>query len=244
MQRHLNYLLNDYSENNRVTFGSSFRTTAQLFVHAKTEDKPTYDMTEIEKKASKNGRNPAAVNNRRTPSGQFFQSINPTIYEKEKPPSHFRGQSITGQAMNVLYNSSSSIDLSKPPRRNLNSPSPSNVTVKFSDSMSSAGGLVIVPPASAIMDSSLRSPNPDPYTTETYGSLPHQYKPTDMRLSAPVTGISSSSYDDIPELKRNEANWLLPWQTGDRKMGKAMATAIRNRRTPTGAFADLDLAKK
>lgn len=37
--------------------------------------------------------------------------------------------------------------------------------------------------------------------------------------------------------------WTMPWQTGDRVTGGKMARAIHKGRTPTGAFANLDLAK-
>lgn len=38
-------------------------------------------------------------------------------------------------------------------------------------------------------------------------------------------------------------SWLMPWQTGDRDMGRRMADAINSKRTPIGAFANFDLAK-
>ncbi|KAI8473289.1 MAG: hypothetical protein J3K34DRAFT_188165 [Monoraphidium minutum] len=37
--------------------------------------------------------------------------------------------------------------------------------------------------------------------------------------------------------------WLMPWQTGDRAAGAAMARAIGSKRTPLGAFANFDLPK-
>ena len=39
------------------------------------------------------------------------------------------------------------------------------------------------------------------------------------------------------------ASWTLPWQTGDRTLGRQMADQVRYGRTPTGAFANRDLAK-
>ncbi len=39
------------------------------------------------------------------------------------------------------------------------------------------------------------------------------------------------------------ASWTLPWQTGDRTLGRQMADQIRYGRTPIGAFANRDLAK-
>lgn len=43
--------------------------------------------------------------------------------------------------------------------------------------------------------------------------------------------------------KSSQQPWLMPWQTGDRDLGRRMADAINNRRTPIGAFANFDLAK-
>lgn len=37
--------------------------------------------------------------------------------------------------------------------------------------------------------------------------------------------------------------WVMPWQTGDRAAGRAMARALRSRRTPNGGFACFDMAK-
>lgn len=39
------------------------------------------------------------------------------------------------------------------------------------------------------------------------------------------------------------APWLMPWQTGDSAAAAAMAAAVRGKRTPIGAFADLRMAK-
>jgi len=37
--------------------------------------------------------------------------------------------------------------------------------------------------------------------------------------------------------------WAMPWQTGDRAGGRAMAAAVRAPRTPSGAFARFDMPK-
>ncbi|KAL6757987.1 hypothetical protein V8C86DRAFT_2609289 [Haematococcus lacustris] len=39
------------------------------------------------------------------------------------------------------------------------------------------------------------------------------------------------------------ASWLMPWQTGDRVAGRREADAVRKRRTPSGNFANQEVAK-
>ena len=44
----------------------------------------------------------AQVNNKRTPTGQFFTTINPTLYEKQSPPATFEGMNTTDTAMATM----------------------------------------------------------------------------------------------------------------------------------------------
>lgn len=61
---------------------------------------------------------------------------------------------------------------------------------------------------------------------------------------AAATQARPSTVGALPSVTSHKLRpWLMPWQTGDRVAGRHMANLVKSKRTPTGAFANLDLAK-
>ncbi|EFJ51884.1 hypothetical protein VOLCADRAFT_103383 [Volvox carteri f. nagariensis] len=150
--------------------------------------KPIRDLTEGEAAVSR--QLASQVNNKRTPTGQFFTTINPTLYEKQPPPATYEGQNITDTAV---------------------------ATMRGSGRFTGTGG--------------------------TDARVPADLGQTQGSIGADIGSGGTTTLPPIGGSDGKRANWLLPWQTGDRQLGKVMADAIRHKRTPIGAFANRDLAK-
>ncbi|GFR43046.1 hypothetical protein Agub_g4052 [Astrephomene gubernaculifera] len=190
-RKHLNYLIHDYSEENKRVYGSTMPQAGSLIkpVREAEDSKPRYQPLEGEAAVSR--QLAAQVNNKRTPTGQFFTTINPTLYEKQPPPATYEGVNMMDTAMSTMRGSGrlGATVGSSGPMADSSAPQAANVT-------GGGGGGTTFPPILSNWDGSAR-----------------------------------------------KASWLLPWQTGDRQLGRAMADSIRHKRTPIGAFANRDLAK-
>ncbi|GIL71052.1 hypothetical protein Vretifemale_1688 [Volvox reticuliferus] len=190
-RKHMNLLIHDYSEENKRVYGSMMPTAGSLLrpVRDPVEDpRPRYQALEGEAAVSR--QLASQVNNKRTPTGQFFTTINPTLYEKQPPPATYEGQSITDTAVVTLHGSG-----------------------RLSNSMGSDARITAD-------------------LTQTHNSIGADIGSGGTTTLPPINGADG-----------RRPNWLLPWQTGDRHLGKSMADAIRHKRTPIGAFANRDLAK-
>ncbi|GAX81318.1 hypothetical protein CEUSTIGMA_g8749.t1, partial [Chlamydomonas eustigma] len=133
------------------------------------------------------------VRNRRTPSGQFFTSVNSALIDKPAPPNYYEGEDMTETAI-----------------------------------------------------SSLRSTGPSIYSSQSTTGR-HQELPKETMTTASVhSGPPVYQFSGATERRGTTAPaapWLMPWQTGDRKKGRTLADQVRTRRTPSGNFAIMTLAK-
>ncbi|PNH07544.1 hypothetical protein TSOC_006006 [Tetrabaena socialis] len=181
-RKHLNYLLNDYSEENKRVYGDTMPQSGSLIQPVRAAEEPKRATTALEDKAAESRQLAAMINNRRTPTGQFFADTNfsPTIYEKQSPPATYEGRNPTEAAVHTMRSSGG----------RQGAEDGQYVSPPFADTF--GGGGVTLPPL------------------EGSGKRP---------------------------------SWVLPWQTGDRAAGGTLAASIRHKRTPIGAFANLDLAK-
>ncbi|GLI58500.1 hypothetical protein VaNZ11_000231 [Volvox africanus] len=190
-RKHMNLLIHDYSEENKRVYGNMMPTAGSLLrpVREPVEDpRPKYQALEGEAAVSR--QLASQVNNKRTPTGQFFTTINPTLYEKQAPPATYDGQNVTDTAVMTLHGSG-----------------------RLSNSMGSDPRIAVD-------------------LAQTHNSIGVDNGSGGTTTLPPINGADG-----------RRLSWLLPWQTGDRQLGKSMADAIRHKRTPIGAFANRDLAK-
>ncbi|GLC45585.1 hypothetical protein PLESTB_000873900 [Pleodorina starrii] len=198
-RKHLNLLIHDYSEENKRLYGSMMPTAGSLLkpVRDNVEDpRPKYQALEGDAAVSR--QLAAQVNNKRTPTGQFFTTINPTLWERQAPPATYDGQNVTDTAVATVRGGSGRLSASLGSDARMAPEHAHSHGGSIGADASGIGGSTMLPPIGS--------------------------------------GGNSGS-------EGRRSSWLLPWQTGDRQLGKAMADSIRNKRTPIGAFANRDLAK-
>mmetsp|Transcript_9225 Transcript_9225/g.19738 ORF Transcript_9225/g.19738 Transcript_9225/m.19738 type:complete len:247 (-) Transcript_9225:1017-1757(-) len=222
-RKHQNLLLDDYSKENERTYGCRYPPTGYSLTLSRRQPAATLHEQGTASDAGPNGNTQKVtwdssthnneqsskalalqVRNRRTPSGQFFSTINSTLFEKQPPPNYYEPDNVTDAAISTLRGGS------------LPSPGSSGRQAHMSDTARSHEGSG---PAAGGDDS----------------PAVYQFSATSQPGTLHASTLGGGT--------RRSASWLMPWQTGDRAMGRKMADMIRKKRTPSGSFALLDLAK-
>ncbi|KAG2431606.1 hypothetical protein HYH02_013299 [Chlamydomonas schloesseri] len=186
------------------------------------EERPVGSYTALEGDVALSRQLAAQTNNKRTPTGHFFSPVNPALHEKQVPPATYDGGNITHSAVATMRGSG----LLQP-----------GGTGRYSQSAL----------ASDAHYSQQQQQQPEAIASAYYGAGGSSSAPVSPAGTGPLPPITTNSFTGGSTgglgSTGKRASWNLPWQTGDRTLGRQMADQIRYGRTPIGAFANRDLAK-
>ncbi|KAG2445397.1 hypothetical protein HXX76_000019 [Chlamydomonas incerta] len=182
------------------------------------EERPIGSYTALEGEQAVSRQLAAQTNNKRTPTGQFFQPVNPALHEKQVPPATYDGANITHSAV---------------------------ATMRGTGLLQPGGGSGRSQLASDAHYSQQQQQPEGAYYGAGGGSSSAPVSPSGTGPLPPITTGGSFAGGSTGGLGSTgkRSSWTLPWQTGDRTLGRQMADQIRYGRTPIGAFANRDLAK-